>query len=95
MNDSKEMASTPQKDSELQIILSKFNDELNKYNEYSNIILEKTCKILNYRVSKEPPEKQTDQREGCVGEFDNAILRLRDYNSRLDEIITGLNKIVG
>ena len=94
MNDSKLTASEP-KDSELQTILFKFNDELSKLDEFSNIILDKTCKISNCREPSAEDKEKTDQREGYVGEFDSAISRLRAYNNRLEEIVGGLNRIVG
>ncbi len=87
-------ANTP-KDSELQTILFKFNDELSKFDKCSNIILDKTCKIINYREPLADKCEEKTQREGYLGEFDNALLRLYYYNNRLEEIVGGLTRIVG
>lgn len=80
---------------ELATILSRFNENLSKLDEFSNIILDKTCKITNYREPSPEDPEEPKQREGYVGEFDNALSRFYDYNSRLQEVIKGLVKIVG
>ncbi len=84
------------KDSELATILTKFNEQLYKLDEFSNIILDKTSKIHEYRepLQKEDCDKKI-QRPGFVGECDNSISRFSDYNNRLEEIVKGLDQIVG
>ena len=80
---------------ELVIILDRFNENLNKLDEFSNIILDKTCKISNYREPTEKDCEEKKQREGYIGESDSRISRFIDYNNRLEKIVKGLTKIAG
>jgi len=80
---------------DFEVVLEKFNEELAKMEEFTNVTLDKVCKFKNVREPIEPDSKDGDNVGGVLYEFDVCISRMRKYNSILKEAKNGLSEIVG
>ena len=87
------------KTSEFERIIADLKYEILRNEENSNTILNKTCKIREFRELEPCPDENVKKcvvEDECIlYEFESIIRRMRNANNILDTAIIGLNKFIG
>jgi len=84
--------------SEFDRIISDLKNEMLKTEYSSSLILDKTCKIREFRELEPCPDdvKKCAVEDECIlNDFESIIRRMRNANNILDTAIIGLNKFIG
>ena len=93
MNDCK--SSTTESRPEFAAILDNFKDELAKLDENSGVIMEKACQLRDFREPQPDCCEKQGSRGGVIGELEECVRRMADYNYRLNDVRKGLVRFVG
>jgi len=87
--------------SDFKRILADLNHEMNRSEEYSQLILEKACKLDEFReeeevnISSSLEEKSGIESDRVIPQLQGLLNGMRRSNNTLNEIKEGLTKLLG
>jgi len=85
----------PRAETEFDRIINQFDIKLNKLDELSRLIAEKTSVIITFEESAIKETNESKSSGALIGEFELRLARLQDVNDRLDNVLYNLIRLVG
>ena len=89
------MEGKPTVSSEFERIINLFENELDSFNNLSSSILNKACKLKNFKEPIEQGENEKVNPDGIIEKLHERISHMSKLNNRLKFINDGLIDIIG